>query len=92
MKIKKLSLLGLSLIMALPLVAGCGEKAPSPGLQVQTTTPSPAATTTPTTPPAATTLQPTASATTAPAPATTPPATTPPQTRVVLAEMFTGDW
>ncbi len=60
MKMKKLTLLGLSLIMALPLMAGCGEKAPDPGVQVQTTTLAPAtsaSTTSPTSTPAATPSQ-----------------------------------
>lgn len=83
MKFRKLSLLGLSVVLALPFAAGCGGETPGPGLQVQTTTPSPVTTTTP----ALTTTSPSTSL-----PTTTVPTTAPSQTRVVLAEMFTGDW
>jgi hypothetical protein len=53
MKFRQISFLGLSLIMALPLMAGCGEKAPEPGGQVQTTPP-PSATSSPTSAPTTT--------------------------------------
>jgi hypothetical protein len=58
MKFRHISFLGLSLIMALPLMAGCGEKAPEPGGQVQTTPPATSSpTSAPTTTPAATLSQ-----------------------------------
>jgi hypothetical protein len=63
MKLNKLPILFLSLILALPLMAGCGDKTPENQGVLN--------------PPTATQVD-------------NPVLTQ--QTRVVLAEMFTGDW